>query len=220
MRKSPPNSLLLDAYMCNVEMYPIKNWACVIETLAQKFKISRQEINSEKKVTDKLHFLLKEQFIKKWTNDLFDDNRKGNIGNKLRTYRLFKTNVRLESYLLDIKSPKYKKKLTQLRLGSHHLHIETGRHSIPYKEPSDRICTYCPSGNTEDEFHFIMKCSLYSSLRQELFEKVVLLFPIFETYNDHNKFIWLCANLDYSVINLFARFVSDCFDKRLHEKLP
>ena len=149
IRDSPPNSLLQDAYISNVEIYPRKNWACVIEIMAQKLEISRKDILLPKlKAVHKLKMLLREKFVRKWTHDLFDDSRKNNTENKLRTYRLFKTNLRLEQYLLDVKSHKHKKKLAQFRLGSHHLHIETGRRSIPYKEPSERICNYCNSRDT------------------------------------------------------------------------
>jgi hypothetical protein len=198
-----------------VEIYPRKNWACVIEIMAQKLEISRKDILLPKlKAVHKLKMLLREKFVRKWTHDLFDDSRKNNTGNKLRTYRLFKTNLRLEQYLLDVKSHKHKKKLAQFRLGSHHLHIETGRHSIPYKEPSERICNYCNSRDTEDEQHLVLKCTLYNDLRSKFFEQVVSHFPIFKMYSNNEKFVWLCANLDTSILNLFAGFVNDCFEKR------
>ena len=215
IRELPPNTLLYDAYISNVEIYPRKNWACAIEILAQKLEVSRKDILLPKsKPIQKLKMLLRETFIRKWEHDLFDDSRKNNTGNKLRTYRLFKTNFRLEQYLLDVRSDKCKKKLAQFRLSSHHLHIETGRRCTPYKEPSERICNYCSSRDIEDELHFVLKCTLYKDLRCKFYEQVVSHFPVFKVYNNDEKFVWLCANLDTNVLNLFAEFIHDCFEKR------
>ena len=128
----------------------------------------------------KVKRLLKEKFMKNY--DLFDDNRKGNLGNKLRTYRQFKNTFQMEPYLLEVKSLNLRKKLTQLRVGSHHLHIETGRHSIPYKDPSDRICSHCNLQEIEDEKHFVMTCPLYAVLRENLFNLIVSRYSIFHIY--------------------------------------
>ena len=105
--------------------------------MALKLNLERQDLSLPKmKFVHKVKVLLKDAFINKWTHDLYDDTRKNTMGNKLRTYRLFKNNFRMEQYLLVIKSAKLKKNLTQLRVSSHKLHIETGRHSQPYKDPS------------------------------------------------------------------------------------
>ena len=45
-------------------------------------------------------------YNKVWNKQLFNDQRKRqNVGNKLRTYRTFKTNIKQENYtqILDIK---------------------------------------------------------------------------------------------------------------------
>ena len=126
----------------------------------------------------------------------------------------------MEQYLLVIKSAKLKKNLTQLRVSSHKLYIETGRQSQPYKDPLDRVCFYCDNHAIEDEKHFVIKCPLYNTLRSNLFDELITIFPIFGSYDHNEKFIWLFSNLDPRVINLFARYISDCFKKRsVSEKL-
>ena len=156
-----PNSLLHNAYVSNVRLYPTKSWVTVIEIISKKLYITRDDIYQRKiRALEKLRSSLKNELTKRWKHDLFDDQRRRNCGNKLRSYRLFKSDFRFEEYLLSVKSPKSRKQMTQLRLSSHHLHIETGRHAIPYKEPSDRICTYCNTKDIEDEILFVMKCSL------------------------------------------------------------
>ena len=104
--------------------------------------------------------------------------------------------------------------MTQLRVGALKLQIEIGRHSVPYVDPAERICKNCDLEEVEDEFHFVIKCPLYKRLRQALYEKITPKFPIFETYDYKNKFIWLLANLDTNVLNLVAAFVYDCFKQR------
>ena len=113
---------------------------------------------------------MKNEFIKGWKTDLFDDSRKGSYGNKLRTYRTFKNEFYAETYL-NIENPIIRKSIARLRLSSHNLHIETGRYlSGPKRlEPKDRLCKQCNIIECEDEFHFIMKCKLYENVRKECF---------------------------------------------------
>lgn len=68
----------------------------------------------------------------------------------------------LQSYLTKPICIKYKKAITRLRLSSHRLLIETGRHkNIPRDR---RFCPLCKE-DIEDEFHFILKCHILSTLR-------------------------------------------------------
>ena len=206
---------MYNAYVSNVDIYPLKSWVTAIEILAEKLKIGRQDLllpNVD--MVQKVKILLKNAFVRKWEYDLSDNERKGNFGNKLRTYRLFKNSFRMESYLVEIKSLKIKKSLTKLRVGSHNLQIEKGRHSIPYKEPCERICKYCANKDIEDEKHFIMSCPLYSQLRNNLFKKVSSQYPIFNVYDIDEKFVWLLSNVDPKVMHLFGTYVSECFIKR------
>jgi hypothetical protein len=48
--------------------------------------------------------------------------------------------------------------------------VETGR----YKgEPlEDRICTFCENNEIETEKHFLLHCSLYENIRNDLFRKL------------------------------------------------
>ena len=215
IRQLPVNSLLYNVYVSNVDIYPLKSWVSAIEILAQKLNIGRHDLLlSNIKMVQKVKILLKNTFVAKWNHDLFDNERKGNFGNKLRSYRLFKNSFRMESYLVEIKSQKLKKSLTKLRVGSHNLQIEKGRHSIPYKEPCERICKYCPNKDIEDEKHFIMLCPLYTHLRNNLYEKVSLQYPIFSIYDIDEKFVWLLSNVDPKVMHLLGNYVSECFIKR------
>ena len=73
-------------------------------------------------------------------------------------------NMCLQTYLSKPISTKYKKEITKLRLSSHNLLIETGRHK---KIPRElRICPLCHV-EVEDEFHYVLKCSIFNDLRRK-----------------------------------------------------
>ena len=70
----------------------------------------------------------RDQYIQNWNSQLSrTSSRKGRAGNKLRTYRLFKTTFELEPYLYLTKIIKHRVALTRLRISCHTLEIERGR---------------------------------------------------------------------------------------------
>ena len=105
----------------------------------------------EQSIINKLKFV----YNKVWNKQLFHDQRKQqNVGNKLRTYRTFKTNIKQEKYM-QILDQKRRQILCKFRILSHNLEIEKGRY---YQiEPEKRICKLC-NAEVEDETHFLLKC--------------------------------------------------------------
>lgn len=68
--------------------------------------------------------------------------------------------------------PKYlRSTLAQFRCGIIPIRIETGRFQ---GEPiEERICVFCSNRSVEDEFHFLLHCSLYNDYRKKkLFENI------------------------------------------------
>jgi len=60
--------------------------------------------------------------------------------------------------------------MTRLRVSTHTLEIETRRWHKPNKIPrNDRKYKRC--NTLEDEFHFIIECAFYSSLRKQYIRK-------------------------------------------------
>lgn len=103
--------------------------------------------------------------------DLFDD-RDTRKGNKLRTFRQFKSYIKQEEYLSCVKNVNVRKNMTKLRLSAHNLPIETGRYKRREKTPDHlRICEDCSTYSVGDEFHLVMKCERYEDIRYEFFEK-------------------------------------------------
>ena len=109
----------------------------------------------DRELTNRLMSVYRDQFIQTWNSYLLRNHSiRGNSGNKLRTYRLFKDTFDLEPYLLNVKNTSYRVALTRLRVGSHSLAIEVGRFHKPIPLPiNDRLCSICQS--VEDELHFL-----------------------------------------------------------------
>lgn len=100
---------------------------------------------------------LQDQFIQKWAKDI-DNSSKGQI------YKIYKQKFGFEKYL-GILTKKFWKPLIKFRTANHRLPIETGRwYGIPV---NDRSCTLCNSGKLADEYHFILECKFFLTLRKQ-----------------------------------------------------
>ena len=117
-----------------------------------------------------------------------------------------------------------RKRLSQLRLGCLPIRVETDRYTRPIVHRDQRYCLQpkCKknvmnlddnSKHVENEYHFLIKCSQYDSIRSEMFGKIrAVEFPML---NDYDKFIFLLTT--QSVAKLVAQFIVDAFDARLNQ---
>jgi hypothetical protein len=55
--------------------------------------------------------------------------------------------------------------LTKFRLSSQKLRIESDRYGQNIIERSKRVCKVCGSNDIEDEYHFILTCTTYKSVK-------------------------------------------------------
>ena len=104
---------------------------------------------------------------------------------------LYKPNKR-PSYVDHCKSKCDRSTLCKLRISAHTLSVERGRYlNIPKQS---RICLCCNNGDVEDELHFLLNCSTYKYLRDNIIKQLnnVLM---------NNKFILLSYNLLISILN-------------------
>jgi hypothetical protein len=133
-------------------------------------------------------------------------------GNKLRTYNIFKSQFKLESYLLHVKNKAHRKSLCQLRTSTHPLRIEKGRHIG--LNVVDRICQHCSQIKVEDEFHFVFECSLYQQERSTFLQNVYNKFPNIEILQPNKQFLWIMSAEDSYVNIETAKFVHNCLQLR------
>jgi hypothetical protein len=215
LKELPSDNLLNKAYIANIILSPTKNWSIAVEDILKDAKIYDITLHVSSMIAKKVLLNLQDLYIEYWKLKLSDDIRQGSGGNKLRTYRTFKQSFRQEDYLTDVVNKLHRRDLTRLRLSSHTLHIETGRYTSGRRvEAKDRLCQYCDMRECEDEIHFIMRCDLYKDMRTNLFASVGHKYHHFHTYTEADKFIWLMSNVDKSISNLLAKYVSDCFQQR------
>ena len=99
---------------------------------------------------------LRDQFIQEWQIVI-------NNSTKLESYCRYKTEFKLEPYLVNITNDYQRKLLCRFRLSSHNLEIEAGRYTG--KSRNNRICKCCNANVIESEFHFLLICPMYRSIR-------------------------------------------------------
>lgn len=91
--------------------------------------------------------------------------------------------------------------------------IERGRYTSPKMPVENRLCNFCTSEEVEDEFHFVMVCTLYQNLRTALFEQLNDIHN-FHDLNDSEKFILIMSANDHETILAVTNYVRSAFDKR------
>ena len=77
-----------------------------------------------------------------WRDKVWNDTGQEN-GNKLRTYRLYKSNLMTDEYVKINLERSHRRILAKFRSGSLPLQIETGRYKKPKVPLNNRICNLC-----------------------------------------------------------------------------
>jgi hypothetical protein len=213
------NNLLHNVYIENMNNIHCKNsWFQKVRFILKFVGIdeARAKSMSSGKIINMIRAKFQEEFRDSWYKELYNDVRKGDNGNKLRSYRTYKNIFKQEDYLVECKNMQCLKYLARLRLSSHKLSIETGRY-VSVKDrvkPENRICIHCNLAKCEDEFHFLIECPRYEVMRTEFFSQVEQQQLFFHSYSPEIKFTWLMASEESFIINSLSSFVFRCFMKR------
>jgi hypothetical protein len=149
-----------------------------------------------------------EKFIDFWKRKLFNDQRIEG-GNKLRTYRLFKSNHTMEKYLHIIKNKNHRQALTKLRVSNHKLRIETGRYTGTAID--QRVCDVCQT--LEDEKHFLILCKKFEKERKPLFENIKTICINFDHLSEEEKLVYIMTIEDELILKELSKFVYENFKK-------
>ncbi len=192
--------------LCDISVNPFSKLLTLLVDckLTIDAPLNRKQINTKIKKSLKS---LDHVILDKWDNEI-DNNR------KLITYNDIKESHDPEYYVKYVDDRYLRKYLTMLRLSCHPLAIETGRYK---KIPQNlRICQNCNMNEIENEFHFVMKCTLYQQIRNGLFKFL----------NESNSENWLKANTLYDKFKIImqpydqksaitvCQFIKSCFDIR------
>ena len=102
--------------------------------------------------------ILKDQFLQTWSADLHSSA-------ECTIYRIIKEDLSFERYL-TVLPKKWAKFLTKFRCSNHKLPIERLRYTnIPREE---RHCPFCNKKEIGDEFHYVLQCPHFNTVRQKL----------------------------------------------------
>lgn len=97
--------------------------------------------------------------------------------------------------------------MSRLRMSSHRLQVESGRWHKPASIPlPERKCIIC--NVLEDEFHFILECSVYKYLRS------IYIRPYFWKRPNIIKFKQLMTSTNKNTVRSLATFIFKSFEKR------
>jgi len=104
------------------------------------------------------------------------------ICSSLTCYREIKCTFDRADYLQVLENRKNRNVIAKLRLSSHKLFVETGRHrQIPRQ---DRKCILCNIDDVEDEYHFMLICPFYNNIR---ITHIPSLFKFVQLLNETSK---------------------------------
>ena len=133
--------------------------------------------------TDTIHILAFNKMKDIFFQESFSEINKE--GSKLRTYAKLKSEIGLEEYITSMANLDDRRSLSKLRLSSHGLMIEKGRHrKLPEKE---RLCPVCCKNEIENEIHFMIRCGVYTNLRKNFYTEVLKTLPNFMEFDDEKK---------------------------------
>jgi hypothetical protein len=203
IKRGQANSVLLASYRDAIE----ENLPWILDiksTLEQNAMLNFYL----KDYTNKLPFIHKKVFQR--LSDIFHQNSFEVIKSetsKLRTYATFKKEIGFEKYLSAIKNPQIRIQVSKFRLSNHRLMIEVGRHNGIPKEI--RFCPFCPQ-KVENEFHFLLECSLYKIQRENLINPITNLIPGFIYLTEGIKLAYLLTDIEPNV----CTYIANSFDIR------
>ena len=124
---------------------------------------------------------------------------------------IFKNEHVYEKYLDVIKETHLRSTLSKFRLSSHLLNIETGRHDNI--DRGQRICKCCNMKNIESEYHFLLVCPLYSSLRKKHLSNYYCHWPNIQKFctlmsTTNNKTMYKLSKFLYSAFKLRDNYLN------------
>ena len=97
--------------------------------------------------------------------------------------------------------------------------IELGRYQPDHISRENRLCPLCKSNQIENETHFLLDCSKYSSQRRTFLNRINELIPNFERKSTSESIKLLMNCNDYHVNKLVMKFISSCMNTAVSRKV-
>ena len=113
--------------------------------------------------------------------DIQDWQSNINSIDRLRTFKLIKTDYFVEAYTLYLNKFHLRKCIAKLRCGVLEIKVNEGRkEKVPY---SQRLCTFCDKNVIDDEYHFMLICPFHDDLRKQFIPRFYYIYPNFQRFN-------------------------------------
>ena len=173
---SNSNCILKSVYQCMVSQTENNNnqllWSTKVKQLLQRNGFGEVWLFPDSVNVRVFLNILKTRLIDNYLIELREGLR---ASSSLTVFKELNETFELATYLNVLCNDRYRTSLAKLRLSSHSLAIETGRHTgVPRNE---RKCTFCRSDEIEDEYHFIISCSFYNEIRKVYIPKYYISRP-------------------------------------------
>ena len=204
----PENHILSYAYRSQLKLHRLgyDNWCKHVKDIL--LAIDMKQVWEQQSIDQSILFMIKEKLYHDFMNTTLENIKNPDLHPKLRTYKLFKQEYKLENYLTQLKDLQYIKALIRFRISSHNLRIETGRYErvrlpngeIIKLEANKRICKICDSNNVEDEIHFLLECQRLLSERSNMLNEIGQHIEDFYTSDNKTKFQKIMSSNDTKVI--------------------
>ena len=195
---------IYDMMLNDLEAYPNKqNWAssvrCLLQTLGFNDVWHFQGVGNVNAFLVILRQRLKDTFVQNWHSRISNSSR-------ARTYSLF-CEFSYKTYLNTLSLAKFRHAMSKIRMSSHRLEIEAGRWHRPQSiSLDDRKCRIC--GTLEDEFHFILECTLFEDLRKRYTKRYFWVRP------NIPKFVELMTSGNKHIIRNLGNYTFECLKIR------
>ena len=151
--------------------FNIKNWALRVLNFLRKYKcqdLIKPENIVFKSIKERVSSLLSNVSKENWLIDVYRPDAKSGKGqNKLRTYRLFKQDIAVETYVVNLKR-KYRRAIASFRAGIAPINIELMRYGTHKSPEENRFCISCDQ--IENEMHVLLHCPLYCNIRKKNYD--------------------------------------------------
>ena len=181
------------------------NWLNTVKTVLNLFGLSSIWNSPSGFSSNQVNRRLKEKstslFKEFWLSELSIANEGSTRNSKLRTYKTFKSNLKLEPYLTNLCFEE-RQTLCKFRCSDHTLLIETGRQKGLAVE--ERKCEMCAMRLVEDEIHFLITCPAFDNLRTTL-----LGLSKADCLPASLQFSKIMSSTDPTILHALAKFIID-----------
>ena len=127
---------------------------------------------------------------------------------------MIKNDYRIEPHLIYLNNKKHQRALTRLKVSSHKLNIELGRHSRPPIPRANRLCNFCNSKEVDDEIYFLTKCEFHSETRYHMFDEIQRHQHINHNLSPENLYQCVMTSKSEKVLAAIAKFTYFGFKRR------